>query len=142
VIAKPVVKNKFWIVKNGDLKVGEVERDKAGFSVRLGEQSVKFKTIGMIRDRLGVEFEPPIAESKSEINAVSGYPTDTVPYEPVYDIKRKLPLYVKEPTSKCWHAAGWYKISQNNKGAEWVLCPKLIILQRYPYLGPFREKGA
>lgn len=137
-IAKPVVKGKFWIIKDGDVKVGEVEKEKSGFKVKLKDSTTNIKTLSMIRERIGVEFEAaPELKQKNDFE-VSGYPTDTKPFNPVFDIHKKLPLYLKDEKSKCWYGAGWYQITQKDR-SEWVFCPKLIILQRYAYCGPFKE---
>ena len=51
-------------------------------------------------------------------------------------MSQKLPLYTKTNKSKSWFAAGWYRVK---KGRNWSTMqgPKLILLQRYPYAGPF-----
>ena len=36
-IAKPVVKNQFWIVTDGEKKVGNVLANGSGFQVKLGD---------------------------------------------------------------------------------------------------------
>lgn len=140
-IAKPVVKGKFWIIKSGEDKVGEVEKDQNGFTVTLGKTTSKIRTLSMIEERMGVQFEPPPARTVATGFNVSGFPTDTKPFNPVYDIQKRLPLYLRDEKSKCWFSAGWYQITQKNS-TEWVFCPKLIILQRYRFTGPFKEKQA
>ena len=57
------------------------------------------------------------------------------PYNTVYNVQSRLPIYTKEPTSKSWYAAGWYEITINNKTTI-EFCPKLILLERYFYRGP------
>jgi hypothetical protein len=54
----------------------------------------------------------------------------------MWDIKMKLPVYTKTTKSKSWFAAGWYRVK---KGRSWTVSqdPKLIVLQRYAYAGPF-----
>ena len=70
---------------------------------------------------------------------VHGYATSSRPYNPVLDVKHQLPLYTTEPRSRSWSAAGWYLIKQHR---NWIatFCPKLILLQRYNYRGPFKSK--
>jgi len=51
----------------------------------------------------------------------------------------KLPIYTKTSKSKSWFAAGWYQVK---KGRSWAVMqdPKLIVLQRYAYHGPYHTK--
>ena len=56
------------------------------------------------------------------------------------DIKRKLHLYTKTQKSKCYYAAGWFVINQNNESTL-VFCPKYIFVQRYSYSGPYKTEG-
>lgn len=139
IIAKPVVDGKFWILKDGEFKVGELQKSPTGFRVSSPTLRDEFKTISMAEERLGMKVEraqkPPIPDTHS----VQGYPADTHVFNPVYDVKLRVPLFTKSESSKCWHAAGWYQIKQF-ADYEWVQCPKLIILQRYPFVGPFKEK--
>jgi len=57
----------------------------------------------------------------------------------MWDIKRKLPLFTKQTKSKSWFAAGWYQLKQH-RAWKVVHNPKLILLERYPYRGPFISK--
>jgi len=137
-IAKPVVENKYWIIKDGDLKVGQIAKIKKGFKVTLGGTTTEARSLEVIREQHDLEFEVRVGSPKKNSFSVSGYPTNAEPFNPVYDLQKKLPLFVKEEKSKCWYAAGWFKVYQNNR-VEWVLCPKLIVLQRYSHEGPFVE---
>jgi hypothetical protein len=68
------------------------------------------------------------------------WPTDvSKTHNNVYDVQRKLHVYTKEPSSKCYYAAGWYNM---NTEGEWTteLCPKYLFIQRYPYDGPYMTK--
>ena len=67
------------------------------------------------------------------------FPTTGRPYNAIYDVKHQVPLWTREPRSKSWFAAGWYRV---RTGRTWqvVQSPKLIVLQRYEYKGPFRNE--
>jgi len=60
-------------------------------------------------------------------------------YNPMWDLSQKLPVYTKTAKSKSWFSAGWYRVK---KGRAWQIlqAPKLIMLQRYPYHGPYQTK--
>lgn len=68
---------------------------------------------------------------------VHGFPTSCVPYNPVYDVVRKLPLFTKSEKSKSLYAAGYY-IIRFEKGWVKSFCPKLITIERYESKGPFK----
>ena len=74
---------------------------------------------------------------ESEKNDVYDYPSKFVPYNMVFDVKRKLPLFNKSKKSKSLYCAGYY-IIKFEKGWVRSYCPKLLTLERYPFKGPFR----
>ena len=139
IIAKAVVPNQYWILKENDRKIGNIEAGPEGFSVKIKNQITCFKTLSMVKQRAGIDFEPAAKRSKPEPNQVHGYPTVQHPYNPIFDVKRQLPLWTQEEKSKSWFAAGWYRV-KTGRSWEIVQCPKLITLQRYPYAGPFYTK--
>ena len=134
-IARPVVAGKFWIVKEQDQKVGSLEKAKGGYVLRTNNGVTNYKTIGALRDIAKISFENAQEKISNPEFQVNGYETDAKPYNAVYNVKTRLPIYTKEPKSKSWHAAGWYEIVVNDK-ATIEFCPKLILLERYPYRGP------
>ena len=138
--SKPVVDRKYWILQRGDQKVGNVEACDGGFQVKINNQVQQYKTIKMVEQRVHVHFEPPLkTKAKPVTNLVHGYPVAGRVYNPMWDVPKKLPIFTKTNKSKSWFAAGWYQVK---KGRNWtsVQNPKLILLQRYPYEGPFYSK--
>jgi hypothetical protein len=140
-IAKPVIDRKYWILQENNQKVGNVEACDGGYQVRINNQVQQYKTIKMVEQRVHVQFEPGIKviKSRPETNLVHGYPVAGRVYNPMWDVPKKLPIYTKTTKSKSWFAAGWYQVK---KGRHWTMVqgPKLILLQRYPYSGPFHTK--
>ena len=67
------------------------------------------------------------------------YPCNSRPYNPIYNVKKKLPIYSKSSKSKSLYCAGHYVI-KFRKGWVKSFCPKLITLNRYPFQGPFMTK--
>jgi|688.fasta_scaffold169900_6 hypothetical protein len=140
VLAKSVVKNKFWILRSDDDKVGTVEAEGKGFKVNINGTVNTFRTLKSAKEKIGIDFEAaPTVKTKTPQNHVNGYVTDGKAYNPVIDVRRKIPLFTRQNSSKSWYAAGWYMI---NQAGHWqpMLCPKKIILDRYPYMGPFHTK--
>jgi hypothetical protein len=76
-------------------------------------------------------------DAESKTFSIYDYPCRTQPFNPVYNIKSRLPLYTKNLKSKSRYCAGYYVI-QFQKGWLKSFCPKLITLERNPYQGPFK----
>lgn len=141
-IAKPVVKNQFWIVTNGKEKVGNVIADGSGFEVKINGNKTHYKNTRSIERITNIKFEPVAKLTKKVETPFSEYPTTSKVYNSILDIKRKLHLFTTTPKSKCYHAAGWFTIQQGSEEKA-IFCPKYIFIQRYDYKGPFKtEKEA
>ena len=140
--AKQVVANQFWILKENDQKIGNIEAGPHGYSVRINNSVTTYKNLNLLKKQVNINFQPnevPMVPVDDRAQLVHGYATSSRPYNPVLDIKHQLPLYTTEPRSRSWSAAGWYLIKQHR---NWIatFCPKLILLQRYDYRGPFKSK--
>jgi hypothetical protein len=143
-VAKPVIDKQFWILQEDNNKVGNIEACADGYQVKINNQVVaQFKTIKLVERNINVHFEPVVKTQKKKVNnIIHGYPAKGRVYNPMWDVPQKLPVYTKTKKSKSWYAAGWYTV---RKGRHWAPMqdPKLIVLQRYPYKGPFlTEKEA
>jgi hypothetical protein len=142
IIAKPVVKNKFWIVEEGGEKIATIQAiEEGGFAYVHDEQRELFPSIKMISKKYNIEFvkaEKPKKE-KLDVYDVYGFPTNTQPNNEVLDVQRYLPIYTKGSKSKSFFCAGYYIIKFSS---TWVraYCPKLITLNRYEYQGPFKTQ--
>ena len=137
-IAKPIIDQQFWILQKDNKKVGNIEACDGGYQVKIKNHVAQFKTISLAARTVNIEFEPvqKITKPKSTTADVHGYPVSGRVYNPMWDVPQQLPVYTKTVKSKSWFAAGWYNV---RKGRKWktTLAPKLIVLQRYPYQGPF-----
>jgi hypothetical protein len=141
-IAKPVIDKQFWILQKDNEKVGNIEACADGYQVKINNQVAQFKTIKMAARKVNIEFEPAVKISKPRLTVdhVHGYPVSGRIHNPMWDVPQQLPVYTKTAKSKSWFAAGWYNV---RKGRQWrtVQGPKLIVLQRYPYQGPFYSES-
>jgi hypothetical protein len=139
--AKPVIQDQYWILRDQDGKVGNIQADNTGYSVRINNTETHVDSLDSIRNRFGVDFEMIVSRSNSDIgdNQVYGYPTTSIPHNVVWDVRRQIPIWTKDNNSRSYFAAGWFRIRQ---GSSWKLtmCPKVIILDRYQYQGPFRNR--
>lgn len=138
-VAKPVVKNQFWIVTDGEKKVGNVVANNAGYGVQLNGTFLQFNNTEDIKKKTKIRFDPLKSNhTKAEV-PYPEYPTTARTYNSMFDVKRGLHLYTKTKKSKCYHSAGWFVIDQNGV-KQAVFCPKYIFIQRYPYEGPFKTE--
>ena len=140
IIAKPVIDKQFWILKQDDQKIGNIQATPDGsYEVKILDYVNKYKTIPMVRKAVGIEFEPAEKKSKPVTDSVHGYATGCKAYNGMWDVKHRLPLFTKTTKSKSWFAAGHYWVKQHR---NWKVMhnPKLILLERYPYQGPYHTK--
>lgn len=138
-IAKPIIKNQYWVVTDGSKKVGNVIADGSGYEVKLNGVLKHFSNTEDIKKKANIRFES-IKSNKTKIQIpYPELPTTPRTYNSMFDIKKKLHLFTKTKKSKCYHVAGYYVISQNNE-KQVVFCPKYIFIQRYPYEGPFKTE--
>ena len=138
-IAKPVVKNKFWVVEDQGHKVATIQAvEDGGFVYVHDEQRERFNSIKLLSKQYNIVFDKTTKKSKTPPigNNVHGYPTQAKPYNELYDVSRKLPVYTKTTKSKSFFCAGYYIVQFDSHWAK-AYCPKLITLNRYPFRGPF-----
>lgn len=137
--AKAIVADKFWIVERNGQKVGTLRRDK-DFVLTVNDKKARFPDIQTLAERVGIDFNQKVikAEQPKE-HEVHGFPCKGKPYNDLYDLKRKLPLYTKTERSQSFYCAGYYAIKFEH---GWVkaYCPKLITLGRNDYMGPYKTK--
>lgn len=140
--AKPIVDGKVWFVEDNGVKIGllhKLDKNKYIISNKDGEAQLKkdqiYKTFGkdffQIKDNVTLTVE--------DIKEIYGYPTSSHPYNPMFEVRRKLPLFTKSPASKSLYCAGFYAI-RFNKGWVRSFCPKLITIERYDNKGPFKNE--
>ena len=140
IVAKAVIPNQYWILQQDDRKIGNIEAAADGFTVVINGSQQKFKTLRTIRNKVKIDFQNiPRSRQPGAHNLVLGYPTSEQPYNGVFDVPHQVPLWTREPRSKSWYAAGWYLVRQ---GRGWAVefCPKMIILSRNEFLGPFHTE--
>jgi hypothetical protein len=142
--AKILIPNKEWLITDDHKKVGSISKEKKGYNVLRRGQSVPFKSLAEIKEKLGIAlFEESVKRARSQSSenlVIYDFPCSNRPYEPVYDVKKKLPLFAKSSKSKSQYCAGYYVI-RFRKGWVKSFCPKLITLERYPYYGPFKTEN-
>lgn len=139
-IAKPVVKNKFWVVEDHGQKIATIQaRDDGGFVYVHDEQREFFPSVKNLKQKYNIKFDLLERPKKENIKTVYGYPVTGKAHNQVWDVQRKLPIYSKTAKSKSLFCAGYYLIKLNGIWTK-DFCPKNITLSRYNYIGPFSIK--
>ena len=145
--AKTLVKNKFWIVEQDGQKLGTLQKQEDNGWIFLSKKDSRqvFHPPESLYTRFGVDIfaESSMARIEDEVQTdnfeVHGYPCSQHPYNPMFDVQKKLPVYTKTPKSKSQFCAGYYIICFE-KGWRKAYCPKMITLSRYEYNGPMKTK--
>ena len=141
--AKPIIQDKFWIVEKDGEKFATLRKNEDNRFVMSNELGIKiFDNKESLTKQFGKDFfvAKIIKEATDSLpNEVHGYTTSTVPFNAMFDIKRKLPLFTKSGDSKSLYCAGYYVI-KFDKGWVKSHCPKLITLQRYEFKGTFKTE--
>lgn len=138
--AKAVIDGKFWIVENGVERIGTLQKDETNKFIFVNKSTKSvFKDVKSLEKQFGKNFFITAKANKNDetVKEVYGYPTNCEPHNPMYDVKRKLPLFTKSDASKSVYCAGYYAI-KFDKGWVRSFCPKLITIQRYENKGPFK----
>lgn len=138
-VAKPVIKDQYWVVTDGVKKVGNVIADGSGFDVKLDGALSHFDTTNDITKFTKIRFQPTKSNKTKAQVPYPEFPTTSKIYNSIFDIKRKLHLFTKNTKSKCYHVAGWFAMEQNGS-KQVIFCPKYIFIQRYKYLGPYKTE--
>lgn len=138
-VAKPVLENKFWIVENNGQKVGTIRSNDHGIVLQVGNNNQVFNNIKELGNTVSFEGKSVATAEKQEFE-VHGYDCKTKPYNAIFDLKRKLPLYTKTENSQSFFCAGYYVVHWEDGSHSPSYCPKLITLSRYEFEGPFKTK--
>lgn len=144
IIAKPVIKNKFWIVESKGAKIATIQainEGNGGVAFVFENKRELFPSIKLLSKKYNIEFvkvekvKPP-AET---LYTIHGFPAPHKPHNVLFDLHKQLPIFTKTNKSKSFFCAGYYIIKFNHSWAR-AYCPKLITLNRYDYKGPYASQ--
>jgi hypothetical protein len=139
--AKTILKDKFWILEEEGNNIGTLSWGDDRYMFSSKNKTLFFENKKEIKNTFGLDIsitedtEHTIDPNKEIYN----FSTSVIPYNSMYDIKRKLPLFTKSNKSKSLYCAGYY-IIRFEKGWVKSFCPKLITVERYEYRGPFKTE--
>jgi hypothetical protein len=132
-----------WLVLDEGVKIAAVHKVDDRFILAQNGNVKNLGSASNVRKQLGVkDWQPGDANGKChDYTDLNGYPADRdVYFEAAIEVKRKLPIYTTVPGSKCFFAAGWYRIRIKGRDRV-VFCPKLLVLNRNQYWGPFHTEA-
>lgn len=137
--AKPVIQDRYWILRKDDRKVGNIQAQDSGYQVTLMGHQVVVPDLKVLTDALAIDFRgmPQVAANTEPRSDVHGYATTAPAYNAMWNVQHQLPLWTRDANSRSWMTAGWYAVRQHRRWRI-INCPKLILLQRYEYRGPFQ----
>ena len=143
IVAKPVVKNKFWIVEESGSKIGHIQAvDNGGVVYVHDHQREAFPNLKLLSKRYNIVVSKRASKMPHTADAVYeiyGYPTPHRPHNILYNVKKRLPVFTKSTKSKSYFCAGHYIIKFNQSWSK-SYCPKVITLNRYEFMGPYRTQ--
>jgi hypothetical protein len=136
ILAKSVIKDKFWILEENAKRVGMMNFKDDNYVITLKRKDYVAHDNKELKN-LGIEFVKRDLAHGGHLE-VMGYPTDQ---EEVFNVKEidGFPTFTKKSTSKSTHVAGWYGLRFKN---GWVcsLCPRLTTVKTNTYVGPYKTK--
>lgn len=140
--ARPVIKNKFWIVEDGGQQVATIQAAPDGVVLVKGTKREKFVNFKLLSAKYNIHVGKASKSKKIVVSThdIYGYPTDTKPYNELYDVRRRLPFFTKTAKSKSFYCAGYYAININGQWSD-HFCPKSITVTRYQYHGPYKSQS-
>ena len=138
--AKPILDNKLWLIETDGEKIGTLSVCDDRYMFSNSNTTCFFSNDRQLKKHFGdFAFDKVEHDIDPVDKSVHGFPTNCVPYQPVFDVKRKLPLFSKSNKSKSYYCAGYY-IIRFDKGWVKSFCPKLITVERYETRGPFKTE--
>jgi hypothetical protein len=140
--AKTILKDKFWIVESDGERVGTLSLTEDKYLFSSGASTQYFDSERALKNTFGKDvftdtITQVIKDKEVPVKEVYNFPTSCSPYNSLYDVKNKLPLFTKSNKSKSLYCAGYY-IIHFDKGWVKSFCPKLITIERYNFKGPFK----
>lgn len=136
--ATTLLQDKLWILESNGEKVGALQKAEDGYTVIRDDKKEKFFTPEELAQHYAITYENTTRPSKKE-RVLYDFPCKNIPHNELYDVKHRVPIYTTDENSKSFYCAGYFIINQDGK---WVkhYCPKLLLVERYPSLGPFKTK--
>jgi hypothetical protein len=142
-IAKVLVPNKSWLLENDGEKLASLSKEKKGYCILFKGHEYKVQDLKELKERFGITIDERAIKQERRANTqttdIYGFPVNGRAFGPLWNVRKRLPIYAKSSKSKSLYCAGYYVI-RFRKGWVKSFCPKLITLERYPFKGPFKTE--
>lgn len=137
---KLLLKNKEWIICQNEYKIGSICKEKNKYFFLKNGKKLEIKNLSEFENNFGIKLptENKLISTKHDSAQIYGYPCKSKPVNPIFNLKKKLPLFLKRLNSKSYYCAGYYLIKLK-KGWVKNFCPKLVTLNNNIYYGPFKS---
>jgi hypothetical protein len=136
-IKAKAVSNKFWILKDDSGKIGEINAIRSGYTININGNKVTFDSLENLKTDTGIEFTKIHTKPMDDCKTIYGFPYSGDKFNETWNIKTQMPLFTKSDDSKSWFVAGYFSVKIKGKWRT-ILSPKLLILERNEYKGPFK----
>jgi hypothetical protein len=139
ITAKPVVDKNYWILTQGDAKIGAITAGSDGYTVTIRGRQHRFNNMRGLKSQLKIDLPSAPRQARPDYQQVHGFDAGCRAYNGMWHVQLRLPVFTKSVKSRSWYAAGWYAVQQ---ARSWKIIrnPKLILLQRYRFQGPFHSR--
>lgn len=142
---KVLVANQIWMIEQQGKKIGTLSKEKRGYAFFKKGSRLPLENLSAVKQKFGSDLFSNVSydfsSKRKNVNdkTIYDYPCSSQPFNPVYNVKKKLPIFAKSGKSKSLYCAGYYIIKFRKR---WVssFCPKMITLDRYPYMGPYKTE--
>ena len=138
--AQEVMKGKFWIIYENEVKIGTVRsiatKSSSSEAYEYYDQRTNEKKIlNSMKELFKVSTRDNVAV-KEESVLIAGYDSGTSKAFPA-GMQDSIPLFKKTQNAKSLYAAGYYIVKFHGMGWQWAKAPKLSTLTKYIYRGPY-----
>ena len=135
---KPIVNQRVWIVEQDNRKIGSLIRNDFDQNITFlsGGDRIKFKNLDQFMAEYHANLSDTVTNTPSQdsIKEVMGYPTTCMPFNSMFNLKHKVPVYTKHADSKSFFCAGYYVFDKKTVAFN----PKLIKISKSSFAGPYK----
>jgi hypothetical protein len=140
--AKPVIKEKFWILKDDNINLATIEKKNTDYVVIKDGNKLNFSNQAEVNTYFQQDVfanQPKEAKLIKEAHDIKGYPTKVMPYN--IEWFDTIPTFTKTPTSEDRYCAGYYGVRFEG-GIFFSHNPKLATLTEkcIEFLGPYKNE--
>ncbi len=136
-IAKQIIKGKFWVVEEDGKQIATIQASPSGVSYVQDNKRESFVSISLLKSKHNIAFSNAKKPKPAITFEVNGYPCDHRPHNSLLEVVKKIPVFTKTDSSKSFYCAGHYLVKYSSEYVS-AYCPKLLTLKRNEFIGPFK----